>query len=769
MHAEIVAPRASSGYTPRVMKPVATCVEMMICGLTIVVLLAMSAPQPALAQVGAGGSDRPTIALVLSGGGAKGAAHVGVIEILEDLRVPVDMVIGTSMGAIVGGMYAAGYSPEDMARMLEETDWRSVFSDRPALPDQSFRQKQAQEEFGYVEVGLGADGFELPSGFITGQRLGFRLKSLLLHTADVNDFDKLHIPFRAVAADLRTGEAVILEDGSLVDAMRASMSVPGVFAPVEIEDGLLVDGGVVNNFPVNVARDLGADVVIAVLVSSRDDSETGGREDLPSVLDVSFQVIDLVTRKNVEEQLKLLGEKDVFIEVDTSPYTAASFSGSAEIVARGEAAARAAVEELVRHSASEREYAYYLADQRYTGGVPRIHVDRIEIRSSERVSPERIRARMRTEEGAPLDLDVLGRDIERIYGLGYFRTVDFDLRTEGGQTVLVIRAADKPWGPNYLRFGLNLREDFQGGGAYSAGAQYAMTQLNPRGGEFRVSAQIGRTLGIATDYHQPLDRRNRVFIEPSLAAQQSVTDVYEEGRRTAQYQVRLADGVTYLGTNIGTRVEARLGLGATYGTAGPLIGGEELEDDDFWQVGHRGSIIYDSLDSASFPRRGSSVSLSWLVNRKAVGSDLNTEQVNVVAFSAMSVRRNTLLLSTQANGTWADQSVFPFGPSLGGFLRFSGYRPGELTGRYLAQGGAYYYYQLFDLPAALGNSVYIGAGLETGAVWNDLAAADPGDLLLGGTVYVGVDTNIGPLYFAYGLAQGSPHRGNLYLILGRPF
>lgn len=752
-------------------------------GVMLGVLLAVLAPRPAGAQVVGGdteanggtgviepkGGDRPKIALVLSGGGAKGAAHVGVIEILEALRVPVDMVVGTSMGAIVGGMYAAGYSPEDLARMLEETDWRSVFSDRPSVPEQSFRRKEAQDTFGYIEVGLGAEGFELPSGFITGQRLGFRLKSLLLHTLEINDFDELHVPFRAVAADLRTGEAVVLEDGSLVDAMRASMSVPGVFAPIEIGDDLLVDGGVLNNFPVNVARNLGADVVIAVLVSSRDEPDGGGREDLPSVFEVSFQVIDVVTRKNVERQLELLGDDDVFIEVDTSPYTAASFSGSAEIVARGEAAARRAVEELVRHSVTEHEYAYYLSDQRYTGGVPRIRVDRIEIRSSELVAAERIRSRMRVEEGTVLDLGVLERDMERIYGLGYFRTVDFDLRSDGEETVLVISAEDKPWGPNYLRFGLNLREDFQGGGSYSVGAQYAMTQLNPRGGEFRVSAQIGQTLGVATDYHQPLDQRNRIFIEPSLAAQQSVSDVYEDGRRMAQYQVRFADGVTYLGTNIGTRLEARLGFGATYGTAGPLIGGEELEDDDFWQVGHRGAVVYDSLDSASFPRHGSNVSLSWLVNRKAVGSDLNTEQVNFVAFNALSRRRHTLLLSTQANGTWADESVFPFGPSLGGFLRFSGYRPGELTGRYLGQVGAYYYYQLFDLPAALGRSVYVGAGLESGAVWNDISAADPGDLLLGGTAYVGVDTNIGPLYFAYGIAQGSPHRGNLYLILGRPF
>jgi NTE family protein len=747
------------------------------------VLLAVMTLRPAGAQEvgGAGGvtdssrftgpteSDRPTVALVLSGGGAKGAAHVGVIEVLEALRVPVDMVVGTSMGAIIGGMYAAGYSSEDMARLLEETDWRSIFSDRPALPDQSFRRKQGQEEFGYVEVGLGADGFELPSGFITGQRLGFRLKSILLHTVGIDDFDELHVPFRAVAADLQTGEAVVLEDGSLVDAMRASMSVPGVFAPIEIGDRVLVDGGVVNNFPVNIARDLGADVVIAVLVASREETDTDTRDRLPSVFEVSFQLVDVVTRKNVERQLELLSDEDVLVEVDTSPYTAASFSSNAEIVAKGEAAARAAAGELGRLGVSEGEYDEFLAEQRHTGERPPISVDRIEIRSSERVASERIRARMRTEEGGRLDIDVLELDIERIYGLGYFRTVDFDLRTEDEETVLVIIAEDKPWGPNYLRFGLNLREDFQGGGSYSAGAQYAMTQLNPRGGEFRVSAQIGQTMGVATDYHQPVDRRNRIFIEPSLAVQQSVTDVYEDGRRMAQYQVRFADGVTYLGTNIGTRLEARLGFGATYGAAGPLIGGEELEDDDFWQVGHRGAVVYDSLDSASFPRHGSNVSLSWLLNRKAVGSDLNTEQVNFVAFSAVSGARHTLLLSAQANGTWADESVFPFGPSLGGFLRFSGYRPGELTGRYLGQGGAYYYYQLFKLPAALGNSVYVGAGLETGAVWNDIGAADPGDLLLGGTAYVGVDTSIGPLYFAYGIAQGSPHRGNLYLILGRPF
>lgn len=725
---------------------------------------ALLQPPPGAAQ---SAGDRPRVALVLSGGGAKGAAHVGVLEVMERLRVPVDMVVGTSMGAIVGGMYAAGYSPAEMEQLLEETDWRSIFSDRPSPPEQSFRQKQNQEEFGYLEVGLGLDGFDLPSGFITGQRLAFRLKSLLLHTNEITDFDELQLPFRAVAADLETGEPVVLGEGSLVDAMRASMSVPGVFAPVEMDDRILVDGGVVKNFPVDVARELGADVVIAVLVSSPEPTDEGPGEDIPSVLDVSFRVIDLFTRENEEEQRELLTEDDVFVEVDTSPYTAASFTRSDEIIDLGVAQAARDAGKFSRFRVSEQAFASYLARQRHTRDV-NIRVDRIDVRTSARVPAERVRARMRTEEGDILDLDILGRDIERIYGLGYFRTVDFDIRSEGDENVLVISASDKPWGPNYLRFGLNIREDFQGGGAYNVGMQYAMTQLTPIGAEWRLSAQIGRTLGVATDYYQPLDRRNRFFVEPSLAAQQSVTDIYEDGRRSAQYQVRLADGSAYLGVNVGTRLEARLGLGATYGTAGPLIAGEELEDDDFWQVGSRGALVYDSLDNASFPRRGANVSLSWLINRKALGSDLNTEQVNLVGFGAASMDRHTLLFSTQANGTWADQSVFPFGPSLGGFLRFSGYRPGELAGRYLAQGGAYYYYQLFNLPAALGNSVYVGAGMETGGVWNDVDTVDPTDLLLGGTVFIGVDTSIGPLYFAYGFAQNSPNFGNLYLILGSP-
>lgn len=725
---------------------------------------ALVAPEGIAAQ---SPDDRPRVALVLSGGGAKGAAHVGVLEVLERLRVPVDMVVGTSMGAIVGGMYAAGYSPAEMEQLLEEMDWRSIFSDRPSPPEQSFRQKQNREEFGYLEVGLGLDGFDLPSGFITGQRLAFRLKSLLLHTNEITDFDELRLPFRAVAADLETGEPVVLGEGSLVDAMRASMSVPGVFAPVEIGERILVDGGVVKNFPVDVARELGADVVIAVLVSTPEPADEGPGEDIPSVLDVSFRVIDLFTRENVKEQRELLGEDDVFVEVDTSPYTAASFTSSGEIIELGVAQAARDAGDLSRYSVSPARFSLFLGRQRHTRDAD-IRIDRIDIRTSDRVPAERIRSRMRTEKGDVLDLEVLERDIERIYGLGYFRTVDFDIRSEGDENVLVITASDKPWGPNYLRFGLNIREDFQGGGAYNVGMQYAMTQLTPLGAEWRLSAQIGRTLGAATDYYQPLDRRNRFFIEPSLAAQQSVTDIYEDGRRSAQYQVRLADGSAYLGANVGTRLEARLGLGATYGTAGPLIAGEELEDDDFWQVGSRGALVYDSLDNASFPRRGANVSLSWLINRKALGSDLNTEQVNLVGFGAASVRRHTLLFSTQANGTWADQSVFPFGPSLGGFLRFSGYRPGELAGRYLAQGGAYYYYQLFDLPAALGNSVYVGGGVETGGVWNDVDTVDPTDLLLGGTLFVGVDTSIGPLYFAYGFAQSSPNFGNLYLILGSP-
>ena len=711
--------------------------------------------------------DRPTVALVLSGGGAKGAAHVGVLEVLEELRVPVDMVVGTSMGAIVGGMYAAGYSPAEMRELLVETDWREMFSDRPSPPAQSFRQRQDREQFGYLELGLGRGGIELPSGLITGQRLGFRLKSLLLHTTRTEDFDDLRLPFRAVAADLETADAVVLDDGSLVDAMRASMSVPGVFAPVELDGRILVDGGVVNNFPVNVARDLGAEVIIAARVVSREIRRSDEEDEVPSVLDIPFQVIDAVTQENVEEQRALLRDRDVYIEVDTSPYTAASFADSENIIARGASAADAAREELSRYSVSERSFDTYLGEQRYRE-EPEIMIDRIEIRSSERVAPQRIRSQMRSEAGEPLDLTVLEQDIERIYALGYFRTVDFDITEDGGESVLIITADDKPWGPNYLRLNLSIQEDFQGGGAYAATGQYAMTQLNRRGGELRVSGQIGRSLGAAVDLYQPIDVQNRFFFEPSLAAQQTVSDVYRDGRREAQYQVRFADGGAYLGVNLGTFLELRAGMGATYGTAGPLIGGEELEDDDFWQVGHRGALIYDSLDSASFPRAGQSATVTWLVNRKALGSDRNTEQLNLDLLGAVSAGRHTVLLQTQGNGTWADESVFPFGPSLGGFLRFSGYRPGELSADYLAQAALIYYYRLFELPAALGEAVYIGASAESGGVWNDLETFSTEDVLFGGSAFLGVDTAIGPLYFAYGFAEGSP-AGNFYLILGRPF
>ncbi len=268
---------------------------------------------------------RPKIGLVLSGGAARGLAHIGVLKALDEQGIQIDAIAGTSMGAVVGGLYASGYTPAELERIALEMDWQQALSDAPPRKDVPFRRKQDDRDFLVKQkISFRDDGtLGLPLGVIQGQNLAMVLESLLVHTSDNRDFDKLAIPFRAVSTDIATGEKVVFRKGHLPQAIRASMSIPAVFAPVEIDGRLLVDGGMVDNIPVDVARDMGVDVVIVVDIGNplRD------RKDLSTVLDVMNQSITLMTRKNSEAQLATLKPGDVLISrrcPATAPPTSAA-------------------------------------------------------------------------------------------------------------------------------------------------------------------------------------------------------------------------------------------------------------------------------------------------------------------------------------------------------------------------------------------------------------------------------------------------------------
>ena len=282
-------------------------------------------------------ANRPKIGVVFGGGGAKGAAHIGVLKVLEEQKIPVDYVAGTSMGAIVGALYASGLSAAELEKVITAIDWKDVFSGDPDRRDVDYRRKREDYEIlSKMSVGIKDGKMAMPKGLVKDQKVNVLFEMLMLHTSDINDFDKLPIPYRAIAADLETGEMVVLRGGHLADAARASMSVPGAFPPIEIDGRLLIDGGIVRNVPVDIVRGMGADIIICIDV----DKPLPTREELGGSLSVLNQMIDIMMKKNVKEQLKTLGPQDVYINPDLGELGSTDFDRAAEIARLGEKAAR---------------------------------------------------------------------------------------------------------------------------------------------------------------------------------------------------------------------------------------------------------------------------------------------------------------------------------------------------------------------------------------------------------------------------------------------
>ena len=713
----------------------------------------------------AGSGGRSKTCLVLSGGGARGTAHVGVLREIEALQIPVDCIVGTSMGAIVGGLYASGLSPERIERAFLDADWRELFTDRPPRKNVPFRRKQDDDRslFGF-ELGVGRGGLKLPSGLVAGQKLDFLLKRLTLHTAGARTFDDLAIPFRAIATDLSSGRMVVLDRGNLAGALRASMAVPGVFTPV-VRDGMtLVDGGLVRNLPVDVARSLGAGIVIAVDVTMPPELAP----DDASVVRVASQTIDLLTEQNVQEQRDLLGADDVLIRPDLDAVKAIDFDSGAAAIDLGVDAARAARDRLERLSRPG-EFETWRQRHRESGGSTGeiVVLDEVAVTGLERVDPRRVVARVRTLPGRPLELDTLSGDLERVYEMGDFESVAFTLqREDDDRNVLSIRAREKSWGPSYLRFGLALEADFEGRGEFVALANYTATNLNRFGAEWNSFISVGEINGIETELYQPLDYSGLWFVAPHARVQRAREDLIDP---TGVSRFRI-DG-SEVGFDLGAqfrnygeiRVGVRRGRIKADLESGPFPEPELRIDTGGWI----GQLVIDQFDNANFPRRGSFGSIELYLSRRSLGADEDYDRMEVAYGEARSFHRNTLVGFLRYGSGLGSEIPFYDGFDLGGFLNLSGVEPGQLVGPVLGFAQLVYYREIARLPGGIGEGFYVGLSAEAGNIWPSTSEADLGDLRPAGAVFAGLDTLFGPLYLGYGRADGG--EDSFYLFLGRPF
>ncbi len=700
------------------------------------------------------------IGLALSGGGARGAAHVGVLAVLEELGIQVDYVAGTSMGAIVGGLYCSGLSPEEIEEAIGRIDWVDAFTDRPRRENRSFRRKLADESF-VVGPKLGFNGGEIqvPLGAKQGQKLGLLLREHLQHVALVSDFDELPIPFRAVAADIVTGERVLLDSGSLPTAIRASMSLPGIFAPVELDGRLLVDGGIASNLPIDVVREMGAEVVIAVDISTR----AVAREDLDSALAIVSQLNSLLILRDTERQIRGLRETDVLISPELGDVTNASFDRLAEAVAVGQAAARLQAGELDRFAARGGPSARLVEARAGRPALPVI--DFVRAVTDTRLDRRMLESRIRQEPGRPLDLDQLLRDLEAIYGLDVFEVVTYRVVEEGGRTGLLVTGKRRSWGPNYLQFGFGLSAGFDGSNSWNLGVAYTLAELNAWNGEWRNELQVGESSRFVSDFHQPLDWKSRWFVNPSLRWEREKFTLRENGDAKADYTVKSAQAGLSLGRELGTWGELRVGAARSWNSFDTLVGDRSapVDEPDGGTAFFR--FAWDELDDLDFPTRGVKGSLEYTVSREALGaeSDQEFDQWSASLVVARSWGSNTLLGGLDFERTSSGTLPLQDFVDLGGFLRLSGLDDSELRGQHRGLARLIY---LRSLQERRWFGTHVGLSIEAGQVWQD--AADIGeDLILGGSVFFGVDSPVGPVYLGVGHAEGG--HTSAYFLLGRVF
>ena len=570
-------------------------------------------------------AERPKICLVLSGGGARGAAHIGVIKVLEEMHVPIDCIAGTSMGAIVGGLYASGMSAEEIQKNVASIDWEEAFSDNIPREDRSFRRKRDDDLYLVKhKPGIADDGkIKLPTGLLQGQKIALIFKDLTLPVSDIRDFDQLSIPFRAVATDIATGKAVVLGSGDLATSMRASMSIPSIFAPVEMDGRLLVDGGVSDNLPVDVARAMGADIVIAVDIST----PLMKREQLTSTLSIMSQLTGILTRRNTEEQIASLAVNDILILPDLGDISTADFSDAAAAIPRGRAAAEQHREQLAGLALAEADYVSMVQAKSVRRDTPPV-IDFVRLDNRSRVSDAVILSRLHVKTGEPLDVETLDQDLGIIYGLELFQNVDYEVVAEDGQNGLIIHARERSWGPNYLQFGLQLGNNFKGDSAYNLGIAYTRTAINRLNGEWRTGVQIGENQGLFTGIFQPLDVASRYFINPRLFYEKVNFNVYSsDDDLIAQYRVSSYGLDIAGGREFGVWGEARLGYRRYAGELKVRIGSPTMPDDNYNNGELYGRLAIDKLDDLNFPRQGYFGRLEYIWSDEALGADTDFDQI----------------------------------------------------------------------------------------------------------------------------------------------
>ncbi len=707
---------------------------------------------------------RPTVGLVLSGGGARGFAHIGVLKVLEENRVPVDYVGGASMGALIGALYAMGKTPAEIEQFVAALDWDKLFSATANFDDLSFRRKEDRRNIpAPIPLRGKLNNLQLPAAFNSGHEIGLLFDRASLPYAGVRDFDKLPIPFRVVATNMVDGRSEELKSGSLSRSLRATMAIPGVFAPVEIDGKILADGGLVNNIPTNVVKAMGADILLVVNI----ESQPASRESLNSLLGVLAQTINIATAENSRRSLS---QADLIIAPDLKEYTSTNFGQSKEIIELGYEGAKAKRLLLTPLSLSEADWQAHLEARR--GKViqdPTLVPLFLAVDGEDRDAARTIEDTIgETYLGKPLDEEAqlrLSRDLSRLTGTGRFDSLNYDLITRDGKVGLLIRSNEtngRRSDPTRLDIGFDVNNIESESANFGISARMTFYDIGRYGAEWRNDVKLGSRTLVASEYYRPLGD-TRFFMAPRVSYERRRISLFDGERRSSEYTRSLAKAGIDIGYTFNPRSQARLGYTIGRERADLRIGDDVLPDLD-----GRFSLVsagwtFDSLDQSQVPSRGfysRNLAEHYFDAPGAAGSFTQIETRNNV-FAAISPR-NTFFAFGGGGTTVGGNAPVLRKFALGGPFRVGGYDVDEFRADNYVHGGLGILHSRPILPAIFGGRAYVGAWYEGGSAFESFAAARYRQSVSGGVI---VETPLGPILVGAGVNDRG--NGKFFFSFGR--
>jgi NTE family protein len=728
----------------------------------LVLALAMFVAEPSDSRAQETQSNaRPRLGLVLAGGGAKGGAHVGVLKVLEEMHIPIDCIAGTSMGALIGGGYASGIPAAGLEEFVTNIDWGKVVGSQGRRDLEPIEQKRAGATYSNeFEFGLTSDGLTLPGGLVNTSNIEDLLRTYVATARLQDQFDKLPIPYRAVATDMVTGRMVVLKDGDLATAMRASMAIPGAFAPVIMDKLILNDGGLVRNIPIDVARDLCADRVIVVnLVEPDIDPKR-----LRSATQLLTRTMDVMIEANETLQLQTIRPGDVRIDVAMGDITTADFERVPDTIPLGEAAARAKAAELAVFAVPETQYAAWR--QRVTQSQQfEARLADVRFEGLKRVNPEFLASREGLKPGQLADATKISTEAQRMAALQEFDSVGYRLDGDPANPTLTWMPREKNWGPNYLKADLGLYTSADGDLTFTLYGRHTRTWVNKLGAEWRNELQFGGDSLIATSFYQPLDVSHRFFIEPRAAYSIEFENIFFNDERVARYKFEDAIAQVDFGVNAGRYAQARVGYVYDWRQVGVDIGSPLLAESDPTDAGVILSAQYDSRDTAFAPTKGMTAALEYINSDDALGSDRNWQRAEMGFGIAVPFRRNIWWITAAGGsglgGDLPSDRLF----TLGGPGSFPGFELNEMRVGGYWNIGTSYLWNVKDVLPLKNLALYAGVRVVGGAVYDRFDQEDTVGLY-GGSFFLTGRTMVGPL--TLGVGGTSTDSWSVWLSVGRP-